>query len=130
MKKTSASNDSKQPATRSDIKNLQSEVKSDFNALRVESKTDIKALQTEFKTDLETNMKELAQIMTDGIAFLSNGQDQLQEKVDGVEKRLGTVEVQVSDTNRRLRDLEFDTPTRKDFQKLKQRVDRYIPTSA
>lgn len=116
VKKTSASNSSKQPATKSDI-----------NALRVEFKTDIKALQTEFKADLETNVKELAQIMTEGIAYLSNGQEdvktELKADINEVKLRVDKIETQVSDTNRRLRDVEFDTPTRMDFQKLKQRVD-------
>lgn len=103
VKKASASNDSKQPATKSDI-----------NALRAE-----------FKAELNTSTEKIAELMTEGIAYLSNGQESLKEEMGGVKSRLGNVEnrledvekrlekveVQVSDTNRRLRDVEFDTPT-------------------
>ena len=88
-------------------------------------------------------VREIAEIVAGHIQHVD-------QRFDGVEKRLGRVEkdvgilkkdvstlkedvgtlkVDMGDVKRQLTDLKMDTPTQKEFDTLKARVDRYHPLS-
>ncbi len=52
--------------------------------------------------------------------------DGVETRLDGVETRLGKVETEIKFMHQDINDLKADTPTQKEFNQLKQKVDRYI----
>lgn len=53
----------------------------------------------------------------------------VEDHLGKVENGIGELEFGQRDIKRQLNDLKTDTPTRKEFEELKNRVDRYHPIS-
>jgi chromosome segregation ATPase len=63
-----------------------------------------------------------------GVEGLFEDQNKRYDKrFDQVDQRLDKLEAGQSDLKRQLTDLKLDAPTRKEFNDLKERVDRYHP---
>jgi len=54
--------------------------------------------------------------------------DRVEGRLDRVEGRLGQVETSQQDIKRQLTDLKMDTPTQREFEELKIKVNRIRPT--
>ncbi len=70
--------------------------------------------------------EHIVTILGKRIDKVENRLDGVETKLDGVETRLGKVETEIKFMHQDINDLKADTPTQKEFNQLKQKVDRYI----
>ena len=77
----------------------------------------------------EELVSELAEFYVD---LVKPDMKKIVKKIDGVEKELVELKAEVVGNSRRIDDLKTDiadTPSRKEFNQLKTKVDRYHPTN-
>lgn len=70
----------------------------------------------------------IAEILNDLIQKMEKRFDRVEGRLDRVEGRLGQVETSQQDIKRQLTDLKMDTPTQREFEELKIKVNRIRPT--
>lgn len=75
------------------------------------------------------DINDLAKIISRGINTLSNQNTAIKRDVSKLKRGMAELKRDVSDIKRQLTDLKLDTPTRKEFEELEERVDKHHPIS-